>query len=122
MAQIIHDIQNQQYHTKMLLYKLYFIHHKQTLTTTVERIQRPELFQASESALSYTFKIHPALSRPPFFHWSRPDMIFVQNFTLLDFHSKNFTPQKCVICEIFSRELTALMHQISTICAFFGYK
>ena len=30
-----------------------------------------------------------------------PDMIFVQNFTLPDFQAKNFTPQKCVICDIF---------------------
>ena len=59
LAQISHYIQNEQYHTKMLPYKLYFIHHKQTLSTTVERRQRPEWFQASESALSrhYTFKI-----------------------------------------------------------------
>ena len=27
-------------------------------------------------------------------------MIFVQNFTLPDFQAKNFTPQKCVICNI----------------------
>ena len=27
-------------------------------------------------------------------------MIFVKEFTLPDFHSKNFTPQKCVICTI----------------------
>ena len=29
------------------------------------------------------------------------DMIFVQNFTLLDFQAKNFTQQKCVNCDIF---------------------
>ena len=63
---------------KMLLYKLYFIHHKQTLTTTVERRQRPEWFQASELALSYTSKIHPALSRPPFFHWSRQKILTIE--------------------------------------------
>ena len=28
------------------------------------------------------------------------DMIFVKNFTLLDLHSKNFTPQKYVIYNI----------------------
>ena len=29
------------------------------------------------------------------------DMIFVQNFTKPDFQAKSFTPQKCVICDIF---------------------
>ena len=29
------------------------------------------------------------------------DMKFVQNFTHPDFQAKNFTPQKCVNCEIF---------------------
>ena len=28
------------------------------------------------------------------------DMIFVKKFTLPDFQAKNFTPQKCVICNI----------------------
>ena len=27
-----------------------------------------------------------------------PDMIFIQNFKLTNLHAKNFTPQKCVIC------------------------
>ena len=31
---------------------------------------------------------------------TQSDMIFVQNFTLPNFHAKNFTPQKCVICNI----------------------
>ena len=30
-----------------------------------------------------------------------PDMIFVQNFTQPDFQAKSFTPQNCVICNIF---------------------
>ena len=47
------------------------------------------------------------------------DMIFVKNFTQLDFQAKNFTLRKCVICDIFSRKLTAYMHQISIIWAFF---
>ena len=34
------------------------------------------------------------------------DMIFVKNFTLPDFQAKNFTTQKCVICDIFSCKLT----------------
>ena len=29
------------------------------------------------------------------------DMIFVKNFTQPDFQAKRFTPQKCVICDIF---------------------
>ena len=29
------------------------------------------------------------------------DMEFVKNFTHPDFQAKNFTPQKCVICDIF---------------------
>ena len=29
------------------------------------------------------------------------DMIFVKNFTQPDFQAKSFTPQKCVICDIF---------------------
>ena len=29
------------------------------------------------------------------------DMIFVKNFTQPDFQSKNFTQQKCLICDIF---------------------
>ena len=29
------------------------------------------------------------------------NMIFVQNLTLPDFQAKNFTPQKCVICDVF---------------------
>ena len=33
--------------------------------------------------------------RPP------PDMKFVKNFTQPDFQAKSFTPQKCVICDIF---------------------
>ena len=37
---------------------------------------------------------------------SEADMILVQNFTLPDFQAKNFTPQKCVIRDIFSRKLT----------------
>ena len=40
-------------------------------------------------------------------HIPYSDMIFVQNFTLPDFQAKNFTPQKCEICDIFSPELTA---------------
>ena len=28
------------------------------------------------------------------------DMIFVKKFALPDFQAKNFTPQKCVICNI----------------------
>ena len=32
---------------------------------------------------------------------SKADMIFVQNFTQPDFQAKSFTPQKCVICDIF---------------------
>ena len=32
-----------------------------------------------------------------------PDMIFVQNSTQPDFQAKSFTPQKCVICDIFSQ-------------------
>ena len=34
---------------------------------------------------------------------SYPDMEFVKNFTQPDFQAKNFTPQKCVNCDIFSR-------------------
>ena len=30
-----------------------------------------------------------------------PDMKFVKNFTRPDFQAKSFTPQKCVICNIF---------------------
>ena len=30
-----------------------------------------------------------------------PDMEFVKNFTQPDFQAKNFTPQKCVNCDIF---------------------
>ena len=29
------------------------------------------------------------------------DMTFVQNFTMPDFQATSFTPQKCVICDIF---------------------
>ena len=36
-----------------------------------------------------------------------PDMEFVKNFTHPDFQAKSFTPQKCVICDSFFRELTA---------------
>ena len=36
-----------------------------------------------------------------------PDMIFVQNFTPPDFQARNFTPQKCVICDIYSHKLIA---------------
>ena len=32
------------------------------------------------------------------------DMIFVKNFTQPDFQAKNFTPQKCVICDILSHK------------------
>ena len=32
---------------------------------------------------------------------SLPDMEFVKNFTHPDFQAKSFTPQKCVICDIF---------------------
>ena len=46
--------------------------------------------------------ILPNLERPAYV----TDMIFVKKFTLPDFQAKNFTPQKCVICDIFSRELT----------------
>ena len=45
-----------------------------------------------------------------FFFWKRgqnADIIFVQNFTLPDFEAKDFTPEKCVICDIFSRKLTS---------------
>ena len=35
------------------------------------------------------------------------DMIFVKNFKPPGFQAYNFTPQKCVVCNIFSRELTA---------------
>ena len=35
------------------------------------------------------------------------DMEFVKNFTHPDFQAKSFTPQKCVICDSFFRELTA---------------
>ena len=30
-----------------------------------------------------------------------PDMIFVRNFTQPDFQATSFTPQKCIICDIF---------------------
>ena len=30
-----------------------------------------------------------------------PEMIIVKNFTQPDFQNKSFTPQKCVICDIF---------------------
>ena len=36
-----------------------------------------------------------------------PDMIFVKDFTQPDFQAKSFTPQKCIICDIFFRKLTA---------------
>ena len=35
------------------------------------------------------------------------DMIFVKNFKPPGFQAYNFTPQKCVVCNIFSRKLTA---------------
>ena len=36
-----------------------------------------------------------------FQHSGDADMIFVKNFTQPDFQAKSFTPQKCVICDIF---------------------
>ena len=35
------------------------------------------------------------------YNWSMPDMIFVQKFTQPDFQATSFTPQKCVIYDIF---------------------
>ena len=36
-----------------------------------------------------------------FLDQSATDMEFVKNFTHPDFQAKSFTPQKCVICDIF---------------------
>ena len=35
-------------------------------------------------------------------------MIFVKNFTLPDFYAKNFTSQKCVICNTVHTQYTGL--------------
>ena len=50
------------------------------------------------------------------------DMEFVKNFTHPDFQAKNFTPQNCVIFDVFYCKSTAKMHQISIIWGFEGYK
>ena len=34
-------------------------------------------------------------------HMVQADMIFVKNFTQPDFQAKSFTPQQCIICDIF---------------------
>ena len=41
------------------------------------------------------------------FSLKKADMEIVKNFTHPDFQAKSFTPQKCVICDSFFRELTA---------------
>ena len=38
------------------------------------------------------------------FHHHQPDMKFVQNSQVPDFEAKNFTPQKCVNCDILHRK------------------
>ena len=64
----------------------------------------------------------PCMARLDDFNCTSADMIFVKNFTRPDFQAKSFTLQKCVICYICSRKLTAKMHQISIIGSFIGYK
>ena len=41
------------------------------------------------------------------------DMIFVQNFTQPDFQAKSFTPQTCIICDIFlaNKQLRCIKYQ-----------
>ena len=41
--------------------------------------------------------IPPNKDQKMLFHNFHPDMIFVNNFSQLDFKAKNFTPVKCVI-------------------------